>query len=169
MGDKFILNDEYKQIPFVVPASYFNTFTVQKETALADECKQNPFATPATYFATLQERITDRIAETKPQTTGIRWQSIRMQLTFVASFVLLVGIGYGFFSFLQTPTPSLPPVADENTEMLRSYLSGIVDEHTLLQAAASDGHAVIDALDDEAIIRYLNNTNVSLNEIAALY
>lgn len=167
------LNSAFKHNPFVVPENYFEAFTVRKSISLNNQLKQNVFAVPKGYFDTLQERITERLSNAKQQPAVLRWQPVRAQLAFAASFVLLIGVGYGVFSLLW---PAAVSSGKNYVEYIPSYLTQIIDEPVLIQAVvnkpkseASEQKPVVVEVDDDAIIRYLANVDVSLNDIAATY
>ncbi|MDR2802369.1 MAG: hypothetical protein LBB31_04035 [Prevotellaceae bacterium] len=173
MKHRDTLNSELQHNPFVVPENYFETFTVRKSVALNSELKQNVFAVPEGYFDTLQERLSERIAHVRQQPAVLRWQPLRSQLAFAASFALLISVGYGVFSLLK---PAATTLEKNYAEFIPNYLTQDIDEPALMQAVAnkpkhegSEQGPVVVEMDDDAIIRYLADADVSLNDIAATY
>jgi hypothetical protein len=166
MKQKVTLTREFKRNPFVAPENYFETFAIRKSITLNAGLKQNAFAVPCGYFDTLQERLTEHLASKTQQPSVIRWQPLRAQLAFAASFALLVSIGYGIFSLLR-PADAAPD--SHYAEIVPKYLSQIIDEPALIHAVANEPKPVAVEVENSAIIRYLADADVSLNEIAAIY
>lgn len=173
MKHRVTLNSELQHNPFVVPENYFETFSIRKSVALNSELKRNVFTVPEGYFGALQERITGNVANAKRQTPVLRWQPLRTQLAFAASFVLLISVGYGVSALLWTST-----TASEKhyAGSFPNYLAQIIDEPALIQAVANnpkhesaERQPVVVEMDDDAIIRYLADADVSLHDIAATY
>jgi hypothetical protein len=173
MKHRDTLNSTFRHNPFVAPENYFETFAVRKSISLNSRLKQNVFAVPEGYFGTLQERITECRSIAGQQQVVLRWQPLRAQLAFAASFVLLIGAGYGVFSLLQ-PAATL---SDKNyAEFIPKYITQIIDEPELIHAVVNkpkpetgEQKPVVVKMDDDVIIRYLANVDVSLNDIAAIY
>ncbi|MDR3133168.1 MAG: hypothetical protein LBU42_04005 [Prevotellaceae bacterium] len=173
MKHRVTLNSELKHNPFVVPGNYFEAFTVRKSVTLNSALKQNAFVAPEGYFNTLQERITESVANAKRQPSVLRWQPLRTQLAFAASFALLVSVGYGVFSLLW---PAAATSEKNHAEFIPNYLTQIFDEPALIQAVvnkpkheSNDLKPVVVEMEDDVIIRYLADADVSLNDIAATY
>jgi hypothetical protein len=165
---KSVLTNELKQTPFLVPENYFETFAVRKNTTLAPECKQSPFTVPAHYFDSLPVCVSDRIAASSTPAV-VRWHPSRVGLALAAGFVVVLTLSIGLFSSLyRTPAEgtlsqqetisTIPPDIYDNTdeEILRTI------------AAMGNGHSP-DGLYDDAIIHYLSNSKLSLNDIASNY
>ncbi|MDR2358231.1 MAG: hypothetical protein LBD87_00325 [Prevotellaceae bacterium] len=174
MKHRVTLNSELQHNPFVVPENYFETFIVRKSITLNSGLKQNVFAVPEGYFDILQERITGNIAHAKRQLSVLRWQPLRTQLAFAASFALLISIGYGIFALLGHSTAT---AEKSYAESFSNYLTQIIDEPVLIQAVANNHpehksnklQPIVVERNDDAIIRYLADADVSLNDIAATY
>ncbi|MDR3350318.1 MAG: hypothetical protein LBN98_01555 [Prevotellaceae bacterium] len=173
MEHRVTLNGELQHNPFVVPENYFGTFSIRKSVVLNSALKQNVFAAPKGYFDTLQAHIVEAVANAKRSSSVLRWQPLRAQLAFAASFALLIALGYGVFSFLR---PAATATEKNYAGSFPSYLSQIIDEPVLIHAVANDSehaitrlHPAVAAMDNDAIIRYLADADVSLNDIAATY
>jgi hypothetical protein len=174
MEHRDTLNSAFKHNPFVVPENYFETFTVRKSIAFNNRLKESAFAVPEGYFETLQERITEsRLANAGQQPAVLRWQPVRAQLAFAASFALLIAVGYGVVSLLWRPAAA----SDKSyAEFIPSYLSQVIDEPALIHAVVNEPKSetheqkpVVVEMDDDTLIRYLANVDVSLHDIAAIY
>jgi hypothetical protein len=173
MKHRVTLNSELQHNPFVVPENYFETFSIRKSIALNSELKRNVFTVPEGYFDTLQERITAAVINAKRLSSVLRWQPLRAQLAFAASFALLISVGYGVFSLLW---PSTTASEKNYAGSFPNYLTQIIDEPALIQAVVNNSkhgsaglQPVVVAMNDDAIIRYLADADVSLSEIAATY
>ena len=173
MKHRVTLNSELQHSPFVVPENYFETFAIRKSVALNIELKRNVFTVPEGYFDTLQERITEAVANAKRLSSVLRWRPLRAQLAFAASFTLLIGVGYGVFSLLW---PSTTASEKNYAGSFPNYLTQIIDEPALIHAIANhskhesaEWQPVVAEMDDDAIIRYLADADVSLSDIDAMY
>jgi hypothetical protein len=168
---KFNLTDEFKRVPFTVPEKYFETLEVRKQVALTPEHKQIPFTVPANYFETLPLRIAEHIAAAAARPAAISWQTIRLRLSIVATFILLIIVGVGLLPFSSYTPPGIhSPILTEITPAeLELY---VIDEQSLLHAAATmlPEKQFASGIYDDAIMHYLtNNSDISLTEIASLY
>jgi hypothetical protein len=172
---KFNLTNKFKRVLFTVPEKYFETLEVRKPVALTPEHKQIPFTIPANYFDVLPLRIAERIASPVSQAKAIPWQTIRMRLSFAATFILLITVGIGLLPFSsQTSTTTHPQHRPAIlTEVTPTELDlYAIDEQTLLHAVATmiPEKQPASGLYDDAIMYYLtNNSDISLTEIASLY
>jgi len=170
---QFALTDEYKQNPFAVPENYFATFEVNPSAVLETEEKQIPFTVPNNYFESLSERISERIAGTTARPAVAQWRSLRAQLAYAASFVLMICVGLGLFMTSEQSAKPITVAATSPIEFAEIITDELyrIDEQTLLQAAAS---AAVDNrkgnnVADEIILQYLANANISVNDIVSLY
>jgi hypothetical protein len=174
VSKKFRLTNEFKQFPFATPENYFETFEVRKGFALTGEYKPTPFTVPAHYFETLPEHVAERITTPVTHPIFARWQSLRTQVAMAASFVLLIGLGFGLVTFLRPePAKSSVTMQDIIAEIQASDLYAI-DEQTLLHTVASmpstyDKSSTGYDQDNDAIMEYLANSEITLHDIAALY
>ena len=170
---KFVLTNEHKQNPFAVPENYFATFEVSPSAVLETEEKRIPFTVPNNYFESLSERIAERIAETTARPAVAQWRSLRAQLAYAASFVLMICVGLGLFMTSEQSAKPITVAATSPIEFAEIITDELyrIDEQTLLQAATS---AAVDNrkgnnVADEIILQYLANTNISVNDIVSLY
>ncbi|MDR1406077.1 MAG: hypothetical protein LBI89_02605 [Prevotellaceae bacterium] len=173
MKHRVTLSSEFKHNPFVVPSNYFEEFVVRHGVTFDHKLKQNAFAVPDSYFDTLQERITARRTVARRQPAVWRGQPLRAQLAFAASFALLIATGYGIFSLLR---PAVIAPDNNHAAFSPKYFSQFMDESALIHAVVNElepetgkPKPVTVAVDNDAIIRYLADADVSLNDIAAIY
>jgi len=166
---KATLTDELKQLPYAVPDYYFETFTVRRET-LSPELKQQPYTVPEGYFSDLSIRIAERIGEVTARPKIIQWRTLRTQVAVAASFLLLLFTGYGVFSTFQKTSPAAITITTTEDPLIGIVLAyPNIDEYSLMQMVTEEDRNTSDALDDDAIIHYLANTSLNLTDIAALY
>ena len=170
---QFALTDEYKQNPFAVPANYFEKFEVKTSFVVETEEKKIPFTVPGNYFDNLSERIAERIADTTARPAVIQWRPLRTQLAYAASFVLLICMGLGLFmTSSEQPINSIAIAEQEFFELAEIAPEQLyrINEQTLLQAAVSAAASSKTAnVADEIIMQYLASSNLSVNDIVALY
>ncbi|MDR2362060.1 MAG: hypothetical protein LBD91_04955 [Prevotellaceae bacterium] len=137
---KFNLTDEFKRVPFTVPETYFETLEVRKPVALTPEYKQIPFTVPVNYFDTLPLRIAERITTPAPRPVAIYWQTMRMRVSFAAILILLITVGIGLLPFSSQTPPTIHSLHRPATltEVTSTELDlYAIDEQTLFHAVAT--------------------------------
>ena len=170
-----MLNNELKQNPFCVPDGYFESLQEQadyRKCALDEELRQNPFGVPEGYFASLQEKIAERVADTTPQIAFPaldKRHSWHSQLAFAASFILLVGMGYGMLKLIAPATVNNSQLADDDIYTLIQSVVPSISEATLMDAVLDDNSFVAETelIGSEDIIDYLSDANLSIYYIMA--
>ena len=123
--------------------------------------KNNPFRVPHGYFDLLPQQVGEKIAQMSAQETyevastiSFR-KSIRPQLSLAASFVLMIGLGYGLVRLL-TPYRG-------DTELFDTDHISLFKTYTLLQNDEWE-----EELDSESIITFLTEHRISPYSLAAL-
>ena len=115
------------------------------------DLKNNPFRVPHGYFESLPQLIEQK--RVRASTPSIRVISSR--LAYAASFVLLIGLGYGLMRLI-VPGLSDNDLPDtENLSLFKTY--------TLLQHDEQE-----DSFDSEQIITFLTEHGISPNAVAVL-
>jgi len=123
--------------------------------------KNNPFRVPNDYFDLLPQQIGEKITQISAhetlavvQTRSFR-KSINAQLALAASFVLMIGIGYGLIRLI-TPNRT-------DAELFDPDHISLFNTYTLLQNDEWEKE-----LDSESIITFLTEHRISPYSIAAL-
>ncbi len=164
---KFTLTSELRQLPYTIPEQYFETFEVCKPFVLGAGQKVVPYTVPGNYFDTLQVHIAERTVLSAAHPKVVYWRHLRTQVAVAASVVIMLFTGYGIFSYM-SKSQVVTVAEDPMIEIVSTYLPTI-DEHTLVQTVLSKEKTTPTTLNNDAIIHYLSNTSLSLNDIAALY
>lgn len=122
---------------------------------------ENPYRVPHGYFEMLPQRIGEKIGQTSTNerranvhSLSFR-KSIRPQLAFAASLILMIGLGYGVVRLI---TP-----AHNDSDLSYTEHISLFNSYSLLQDDEWE-----DALDSEDIISFLTDYGISPNTIAFL-
>ena len=113
--------------------------------------KENPFRVPHGYFDLLSQQTGERISQISPRNHF----PFRNQLALAASFILMVGLGYGVVKWI---TPKFDDTDISYTEQYSPFKT-----YVLLQDEELD-----EPLDSEQIITFLTEHGISPNTIAFL-
>lgn len=124
------------------------------------ELRENPYRVPHGYFDLLPQLIGKKIAppskqESAPVHSLSFGKSLRSQLALAASFILMMGMGYGVVRLI---TPN-----DFDTDLSYTENISLFNSYSLLQ-----GEEWEDELDSEEIISYLTDHGISPNALAFL-
>lgn len=135
---------------------------MEKTTNIAfGHVKKNPFTVPSGYFDDLPRRINQQIdlmeENRKPRFMGLSLKKLSPQLALAASFILMIGLGYGIVRLITPKKTETDPLAIE------VYFSRF-DAYTLLNSADD----LDDTIDSEQIIAFLTERGISPYAIASL-
>ena len=114
--------------------------------------KNNPFDVPVGYFNLLSQQVGLQIDQ---KSTPKRRTVYKAQLTLAASFVLMIGIGYGIVRLITPNIGDTEPFDTDHLSLFKTY--------TLLQNDEWE-----ETLDAELIISFLTDHGISPYTIAAL-
>ena len=123
--------------------------------------KNNPFSVPDGYFDLLPQYIGQKIAHISTQQTrriGVDFSVFKRfnaQLALAASFILMIGLGYGLVRLITPKSVDTDPFDSEPLSVFNTY--------SLLQDDEWE-----DSIDSEQIITYLTEHGISPNAIAYL-
>ena len=123
--------------------------------------KSNPFSVPDGYFDLLPQYVGQKIAHRSTQQTRrvsmdfSVFKRFGAQLALAASFVLMIGLGYGIVRLVTPKSVDTDPFDSEPLSVFKTY--------SLLQDDEWD-----EPIDSEEIITYLTEHGISPNAIAYL-
>lgn len=86
--------------------------------------KENPFVMPEGYLSSLEEKVQERIHTPETRLEKI-WNISRTSIAMAASFVLLLGVGYGVFSL--TPLLDKSGISADNDGFTALVEDGYID------------------------------------------
>ena len=199
MGTCFTIDNERKQLPFIAPDGYFDSFAVRQKFTLTDELKQLPYTVADSYFETFAVRCETlsleplarqsqwkqqpytvpegyfsdlplRIADSIGEVARPKIRRWRTLRTQVAVAASFLLLLFTGYGVFSTYQQSLPVSITEDPLIGIVLAYPNIDEHSLMKMAVEDDdESASDALNDDAIIHYLATTNLNLADIAALY
>ena len=116
--------------------------------------KKNPFLVPSGYFEALPGEVSQRIEDRVPWS----YKMIRSQLALAASFLLIIGLGYGLINLITPKSAETDPFA------AGAYMSRL-DTYILFYSDEDDARETVDA---EQIITFLAEHGISPYSITSL-
>jgi|ERR1043165_31305 hypothetical protein len=160
------LADMSRHMLFAVPDGYFNNLTdsiideIQTSDKTASWKEQNPFAIPGQYFEQLPGNILARVKQ--EGNTVVKQKNIMLPvLRWAAAAVVILGIGFlTYTNIAHKPMDTEKALSKIPDELIKDYLQQNIDDidADLLVGSTANIDARIDALEDEDIINYLDET-----------
>lgn len=159
-----------EKIPFEVPDGYFDSFIGEVLTRVNELSlpinKTMPHAVPEDYFATFPDAVLKSIKNEKDGKNETRviafsvWKTVR----WAAAAIVLLGIGIGAYSYLNTgkPIDAQAQLAMIPSDSISEYVQMHIDDYELDAIASSLGpkdlESLTEKLSEEEIENYLNET-----------
>ena len=153
-----------KQMPYEVPAGYFNNFVTEVAVAAqASEVLSSipsavPFHIPEGYFTTLPGKVlqaakAETLGMTNKKTIPVKRITIPMQLRWAAAAMLLMGLGFGSYRILS---------GNNNPERILASVPATDIQDYLQRTSRVDVSRVVNGIDlaveNNDIVQYLNET-----------